>query len=91
MHRMLEAKEAALIDSARSSMLTKVTNLQAQYDTRHFSMCSGTFHTSHATNGQVPACVLSQYDTRYNSLQHAVEVIDKEATHAKNLLDEGEF
>jgi hypothetical protein len=30
MHRMLEAKEAALIDSARAAMLAKVTNLQSQ-------------------------------------------------------------
>jgi hypothetical protein len=26
---------------------------------------------------------------RYNALQHSVEVIDKEATHAKQLLEEG--
>ncbi len=86
---MLEAKEAALIDSARSNMLTKVTNLQAQCVARHCSSCSRAFHTPHVTNGEVYVCVLSQYEIRYNSLQHAVEVIDKEATHAKNLLDEG--
>jgi hypothetical protein len=30
MHRMLEAKEAAVIDAARAAMLAKVTNLQTQ-------------------------------------------------------------
>ncbi len=30
MHRLLEMREAALIDAARASMLAKVTNLQAQ-------------------------------------------------------------
>jgi hypothetical protein len=29
--------------------------------------------------------------SRYNSLQHAVEVIDKEALTAKHLLDEGDY
>ena len=30
MHRLLELREAALIDSSRAAMLAKVTNLQAQ-------------------------------------------------------------
>lgn len=30
MHRVLEAKEASLIDIARGNMMSKVTNLQTQ-------------------------------------------------------------
>jgi hypothetical protein len=94
MHRLLELREASLIDSSRAAMLAKVTNLQAQ--------CVAPLPHSRGTepklvstwNSAAPAFGRACFDReccRYNALQHAVETIDKEATHAKQLLEEGEL